>query len=421
MNRLGDGFLILRIVFILFTDLRSLSFVSYYNSYPNLLVLILVLGLITKSAIYPFSPWLPVAIRAPTPISSLVHSSTLVTSGLYLIIRLESFIFSSPQVVEILMWVSLFTSLYAGLSALIETDLKKLVALSTLRHLGFIGISFSIGFTSLAFFHLLAHALFKSLLFMGVGDWISLGHHYQDSRALSAGFSLSPLSALIIMRSCLSLLGIPFIVGFYSKDIVLESLFYSSYSHFYLMLVYFNVFLTFMYTLRVVKYSLSFITQSSPYLLTSYLFSHHYAIMFILRTIRLLFPVIYVQGLDLPVLVSIPAFHFLPLVILFISLGVLFYQFTMYKFYSAGFPYSLVFITQFAFTYMLNIGSLYPSAVGKLAVTRMVIINKTFELGSFNALSQTFLISASNRGSMFLKYRVVLVPISLVLYFLFMI
>ncbi len=124
----------------------------------------------TKSAIFPFSPWLPVAIRAPTPISALVHSSTLVTAGLYLMIRLESLIFISYDISLLILTLSVFTSFYAGVSSIYESDLKKLVALSTLSHLGFIGMALAIGSTSLAFFHLLVHALFKSLLFMGVGD-----------------------------------------------------------------------------------------------------------------------------------------------------------------------------------------------------------------------------------------------------------
>lgn len=153
-----------------YTDLFRGLFIPRYQVLNITVPLLLLLGLITKRAIFPFSPWLPVAIRAPTPISALVHSSTLVTAGLYLIIRFESFIFLNSPLITLFLILSLFTSLYAGICSVFESDLKKLVALSTLSHLGFIGIALGIGCTSLAFFHLLVHALFKSLLFIGVGD-----------------------------------------------------------------------------------------------------------------------------------------------------------------------------------------------------------------------------------------------------------
>jgi len=107
---------------------------------------------------------LPIAIAAPTPISALVHSSTLVTSGLFLMIKYRYLIYSSSYLCSFLLTFSLFTSFYAGFNTVFEKDLKKLIALSTLRHLGFIGMSFSLGLLSLSFFHLLSHALFKSLL-----------------------------------------------------------------------------------------------------------------------------------------------------------------------------------------------------------------------------------------------------------------
>lgn len=170
INRVGDSLLIVSIVLIWYFDPLSGLFFARFSSDSIVCVCVVLSGLITKRALFPFSPWLPVAISAPTPISALVHSSTLVTAGLYLMMRFEYLIFRTPDISLALLVLSLFTSFYAGLGALFEVDLKKLVALSTLSHLGFIGLGLSIGATSLAFFHLLVHALFKSLLFMGVGD-----------------------------------------------------------------------------------------------------------------------------------------------------------------------------------------------------------------------------------------------------------
>jgi NADH-ubiquinone oxidoreductase chain 5 len=147
---------------------------SFYMS------LFLILTFMTKRAVYPFSPWLPIAIAAPTPISALVHSSTLVTAGLYLIMRYSYVLYSYPILIKLLFIASIFTSFYAGLNTIFEVDFKKLIALSTLSHLGFIGIAFSLGLLYLRFFHLLVHALFKSLLFITIGDIIINLNHSQD-------------------------------------------------------------------------------------------------------------------------------------------------------------------------------------------------------------------------------------------------
>ena len=161
----------------------SLSFLSNKR---GVLCTLLLLTFFTKSAIFPFSPWLPAAIAAPTPISSLVHSSTLVTAGLYLIIRNYPLVSGSRFSLSALSLLGVFTSLYAGLSSTVEPDLKKVVALSTLSHLGFILLALGLGQLQLAFFHLLIHAFFKSRLFISLGAIIVSRSHYQDSRFFSS-------------------------------------------------------------------------------------------------------------------------------------------------------------------------------------------------------------------------------------------
>jgi NADH-ubiquinone oxidoreductase chain 5 len=182
----------------------------------------------TKRALYPFSPWLPMAMAAPTPISALVHSSTLVTAGLYLMIRFSYLLYSSPDIIKYLFIARIFTSFYAGINTIFEVDLKKLIALSTLSHLGFIGMAFSIGMLYLRFFHLLVHALFKSLLFMTIGDIMINLNHAQDARYLSGGYFITPFSVFLIRVSLLNLLGLPSLSGFFSKDLVLETMSYSN-------------------------------------------------------------------------------------------------------------------------------------------------------------------------------------------------
>ena len=191
-------------------------------------VVFIVLTFMTKSAIYPFSPWLPLAMAAPTPISALVHSSTLVTAGLYLMIRFSYLIYRSYGLIKVLLIFRLYTSFYAGINAIFEKDLKKLIALSTLSHLGFIGIAFSVGLLKLAYFHMLTHALFKSLLFITMGDIMINLNHSQDIRYLSSGILYTPFSSLVMYVSILNLLGLPNLSGYFSKDLVLEIVNYSS-------------------------------------------------------------------------------------------------------------------------------------------------------------------------------------------------
>ena len=249
INRLGDCFLVLFIV--LWWGLRiNTHFILESNVSNTFLSFLLFIALSTKSALFPFSPWLPAAIAAPTPISSLVHSSTLVTAGLFLLIQNTSILVNSSLCYFILV-TSIFTSLYAGVSALLESDLKKVVALSTLSHLGFIGIAISLSLPHLAFFHLLSHALFKSSLFISIGAFIISHGHYQDSRLITSTSYYNPYFRSVILVSEANLLGLPFISGFYSKDLILEFSQYSLIGSFLSFILYANVLLTFSYTLRI--------------------------------------------------------------------------------------------------------------------------------------------------------------------------
>jgi NADH-ubiquinone oxidoreductase chain 5 len=190
------------------------------------------------------------AIAAPTPISALVHSSTLVTAGLYLMLRFRILFVSFPILSDVMVLVCIFTSLYAGLNSLFETDLKKLIALSTLSHLGFIGLSLFLGFIGLSLFHLLTHALFKRLLFIVIGDIMTNLNHSQDIRFLSSGIVYTPASSFIMSLSLLNLLGAPSLCGFFSKDLILESLHYSNARFFVVLVCYTNVIFTYFYTLQ---------------------------------------------------------------------------------------------------------------------------------------------------------------------------
>ena len=160
-------------------------------------------------------------MAAPTPVSALVHSSTLVTAGVYLIIRFRPALEGS-KCQGILLVVSCLTMFIAGLGANFEFDLKKIIALSTLRQLGVILRILSLGYPELAFFHLLSHALFKALLFICAGVIIHRVGDNQDIRSIGGLIFSMPLSVSFIRVANLALCGFPFLAGFYSKDLILE-------------------------------------------------------------------------------------------------------------------------------------------------------------------------------------------------------
>nr|AOW71071.1 NADH dehydrogenase subunit 5 [Diaphorina citri]ATD85658.1 NADH dehydrogenase subunit 5 [Diaphorina citri]ATD85671.1 NADH dehydrogenase subunit 5 [Diaphorina citri]ATD85684.1 NADH dehydrogenase subunit 5 [Diaphorina citri]ATD85697.1 NADH dehydrogenase subunit 5 [Diaphorina citri] len=212
-NRLGDSMLILAVVW-------SSMGGNFMFWEMNSGLMFFILACMTKSAQFPFSAWLPAAMAAPTPISSLVHSSTLVTAGVYMMIRFfNTLMLGSLNM--LLMIISMVTIFIAGFGALEEYDMKRLIALSTLGQLGFMLFILSLGHFDVAFFHLLVHALFKALLFMCAGFVIHSGMGVQDLRKM--GSLGSDFVVVICFNiSVFSLMGVPFTSGFYSKDSILE-------------------------------------------------------------------------------------------------------------------------------------------------------------------------------------------------------
>lgn len=220
-NRIGDVIIIICVIYLF--NFGSFDFLSL-NKTEKLLGIFIILAGITKRAQIPFSAWLPAAIAAPTPVSSLVHSSTLVTAGVYILIRFN-YLFKIEENSIFLLKISLITILISGLNAIFETDFKKIIAFSTLRQLSIIIIIMSISLWELAFFHLIIHAIFKSILFLCAGLIIHFINGNQDIRILRRFFNKRPIVLSCILISLLSLIGFPFIGGFYSKDLILEFFF----------------------------------------------------------------------------------------------------------------------------------------------------------------------------------------------------
>lgn len=250
INRVGDVAILLSISWIFNFGGWNIYYLPFIFKQTDLLLIeiLVILAALTKSAQVPFSAWLPAAIAAPTPVSALVHSSTLVTAGVYLLIRFRSLIETSV----LLLLISIITILISGINANLEIDLKKVIALSTLRQLGVIIITISVGLVDIAFFHILSHALFKSLLFLCAGVVIHGIGDIQDVRDLGGVRKILPITSLYFLVCSFSLCGFPFISGFYSKDILLEIYFISEQLNFFILgLIIVRILLTRIYSVKL--------------------------------------------------------------------------------------------------------------------------------------------------------------------------
>uniref|UniRef100_A0AAU7YU03 NADH-ubiquinone oxidoreductase chain 5 n=1 Tax=Conchapelopia togamaculosa TaxID=3154050 RepID=A0AAU7YU03_9DIPT len=258
-NRIGDVALLMAIAWML--NYGSWNYVFYLeamkNHYEMMIVGCLVmLAAMTKSAQIPFSAWLPAAMAAPTPVSALVHSSTLVTAGVYLLIRFN-ILLDGTFLGQYLLLIGGLTMFMAGLGANFEFDLKKIIALSTLSQLGLMMSILAMGFPKLAFFHLLTHALFKALLFMCAGAIIHNMKNSQDIRVMGSLMNQMPYTTSCLNVANLALCGMPFLAGFYSKDLILEIVSLSYINTLSFFLYFFSTGLTVCYSFRLVYYSLT--------------------------------------------------------------------------------------------------------------------------------------------------------------------
>jgi len=214
-NRIGDAVLILRLSYLILSQ----PYLSITKTRRRLVLLILFILTITKRAQVPFTRWLPAAIAAPTPVSALVHRSTLVTAGIWLLIRFGQLRLLGLTLTRIF---GALTLLVASLAAVLEKDTKKVVALSTLRQLGLIILAIYLGGAFICLFHLLIHALAKANLFLIVGNLIHSRFSQQDIRLISPGREMLSFNLIILIR-IIRLRGMAFSSGFFSKDATLAT------------------------------------------------------------------------------------------------------------------------------------------------------------------------------------------------------
>nr|YP_010311847.1 NADH dehydrogenase subunit 5 [Leptocorisa costalis]UNA68831.1 NADH dehydrogenase subunit 5 [Leptocorisa costalis] len=255
-NRIGDVCILLGIGWTF--NLGSWHFL-YYNFYfydwSYILFILVVVGGFTSSAQLPFSSWLPAAMAAPTPVSALVHSSTLVTAGVYLLVRFSPLLYQFD--LSFFLLLSVLTMFMSGLGANFEYDLKKIIALSTLSQLGLMMSILFIGYSTISYFHLLTHAFFSALLFLCAGLIIHCMNDSQDIRHMGGLINCLPYTSTCFGIANLSLCGLPFLSGFYSKDLVLETLTFSFFNLFIYLLFFLSVGLTVSYSARLMYYSMT--------------------------------------------------------------------------------------------------------------------------------------------------------------------
>ena len=244
MNRIGDFGLLLA-MFMIFRAVGSLDFLEVFDAAPaafvtngpeiTLITLFLFLGCIGKSAQIPLYTWLPDAMAGPTPVSALIHAATMVTAGVYLIARTNVLFAMAPVSGAVVALVGAVTALFAATIALKQWDIKKVLAYSTVSQLGFMFVAVGMGAYAAGIFHLVTHAFFKALLFLGAGSVIHVMHHAyhhtrsgedaQDMRNMGGLGKFMPWTAAVMWVATLAIAGVPGLSGFFSKDQILAEAF----------------------------------------------------------------------------------------------------------------------------------------------------------------------------------------------------
>ena len=230
-NRVGDCFLTIGMFAMLwsfgnidYSTIFSLS--AYYNE--NVIIITgicLLIGAMAKSSQIGLHVWLPMAMEGPTPVSALIHAATMVTAGVYLLMRASPLIEYSSTVLLFCLWVGAVTTVFSSLIGLFQQDIKKVIAYSTMSQLGMMVIAVGLSSYNVALFHLVNHAFYKGLLFLGAGAVIHAVADNQDFRKYGGLILYLPLSYSVMLIASLSLVAFPFMTGFYSKDFILESAF----------------------------------------------------------------------------------------------------------------------------------------------------------------------------------------------------
>ena len=235
VNRIGDAAFIIAVLFIL-TTVGSASLAAI-NAAPaagtlsaplvTLVAILLFVGATGKSAQIPLYVWLPDAMEGPTPVSALIHAATMVTAGVYMVCRLNGLYAASAAASSVVAWVGALTAVFAATIALVQNDIKRVLAYSTISQIGYMFLGCGVGAYAAGLFHLVTHAFFKSLLFLAAGSVIHALGGEQDLRRMGGLRKLLPVTFPVFLVGALAISGVPFLSGFFSKDAILTSAFAS--------------------------------------------------------------------------------------------------------------------------------------------------------------------------------------------------
>ena len=242
VNRVGDfGFILGIGLIVAFTG--SLNYAEVFGKSSELaklslpgtdwmlvtvICICLFIGAMGKSAQFPLHVWLPDSMEGPTPISALIHAATMVTAGIFMVARMSPLFELSDTALSFIMVIGSITALFMGFLGIIQNDIKRVVAYSTLSQLGYMTVALGASAYSVAVFHLMTHAFFKALLFLGAGSVIMGCHHNQDIRWMGGLRKYMPITWITSLLGSLALIGTPFFAGFYSKDSIIEAVHFST-------------------------------------------------------------------------------------------------------------------------------------------------------------------------------------------------
>ena len=240
INRVGDfGFILGIAAIVMYTN--SLDYVTVFANAENIssqnieifsgiswnamsvVCILLFIGAMGKSAQAPLHVWLPDSMEGPTPISALIHAATMVTAGIFMVARMSPLFEYSETALSVVLVVGSFTAFFMGLLGVVQNDIKRLIAYSTLSQLGYMTVALGVSAYSVAIFHLMTHAFFKALLFLAAGSVIIAMHHEQDIRNMGGLKKYMPLTYFTALAGSLALIGFPGTSGFFSKDIIIEA------------------------------------------------------------------------------------------------------------------------------------------------------------------------------------------------------